>query len=75
MAGDHAVTRRFKKPHGMAFEFVYRAENSVPIEWGPGRGPLGVGLGWEAIPNRRFPVLPPLTPEKSKTLSTASELV
>ena len=32
------VTRGFNKPHGMDLDLVYRAEKSVPIELGLGRG-------------------------------------
>ncbi len=64
---SNAVTRAFKKHHGMALDLVYRAENRC-------KSSGGAGLARATAQNRGFPVLPPPRPKNLKTPLTALEL-
>ncbi len=76
---SNAVTRRLKKPHGMASQLVYRAENhckpSGAPAWAVPRPPRPGWAGKRPI-NRLFQVPPHQTPErKLKTSLTALEQI
>ncbi len=59
---SNAVTRGFKKPHGMASALVYRAEHRCKSRGprpGPFPSPAWAGLSREAAEHRRSPALDP----------------